>query len=190
MKGLLIGLLVLAIAAGGVFVVGTGLYNAIVAKSEAIPAKWAQVENQLQRRYDLIPNLVNSVKGYAQHEQEIFENVTNARSQWAQAGSVDEKVKAAATLDSAVMKLVAIAENYPDLKADGTFLKLMDELAGTENRVATERMRYNEAVREYNVMVKGFPGNLIGKLFGYEPRNEYFRVEDLKRSVPDVLFTK
>jgi LemA protein len=188
MKALLVALVVLVITAVGVFAVGSGLYNAIVAKSESIPAKWAQVENQLQRRYDLIPNLVNSVKGYAAHEQEIFENVTKARSQWAMATSMDDKVRAASALDSAVMKLVAIAENYPALKADQTFLRLMDELAGTENRVSTERMRYNEAVRDYNVMVKGFPGNLIGRLFGYEPRNEYFRIEDVRKNTPEVRF--
>lgn len=188
MKAFVVGFLVIVLAIGGVLMVGGGLYNAIVGKSEAISAKWAQVENQLQRRYDLIPNLVNAVKGYAQHEQGIFENVTSARSQWAQAKSVDEKVSAASSLDSAVMRLIAVAENYPDLKADSTFLKLMDELAGTENRIATERMRYNDAVREYNVMVKGFPGNVIGKFFGYEPRNEYFRIEDVQRTVPEVSF--
>ena len=165
-----------------------GLYNGIVSKHEIITAKWAQVENQLQRRNDLIPNLVNTVKGYASHEKTVFEEVTNARSQWAKAGSVDEKVKAASAIDAALGRLIMVAENYPNLKADQTFLKLMDELSGTENRIAVERMRYNEAVRDFNITVRVFPGNIVAGMFGYKPASEYFKAEENAKKVPEVKF--
>lgn len=169
-------------------VAGISTYNGIVTKHETITAKWAQVENQLQRRNDLIPNLVNTVKGYAAHEKTVLEDVTNARSQWAKAGSVDDKVKAAGAMDSAVARLLLVAENYPTLKADQTFLQLQDELAGTENRIAVERMRYNEAVRDYNVTVRMFPGNVLAGMFGYKPATEYFKAEEKAKSVPKVEF--
>jgi LemA protein len=151
-------------------------------------AKWAQVENQLQRRNDLIPNLVNTVKGYAAHERSVFENVTKARSQWAAAASVDEKVKAASAMDGALARLLLVAENYPDLKANETFLRLMDELSGTENRIAVERMRYNETVRDYNVTVRRFPANMVAAAFGYKTAPEYFKAEERARAVPEVKF--
>ncbi|MCX5713720.1 MAG: LemA family protein [Candidatus Omnitrophica bacterium] len=163
-------------------------YNCIVSKHETITAKWAQVENQLQRRNDLIPNLVNTVKGYAAHEKTLFEDITNARSQWSKANTVDEKVKAASAIDSAISRLLMVVENYPNLKADQTFLKLQDELAGTENRIATERMRYNEAVRDYNITVRMFPGNIISGMYGFRPATEYFKAEEKARSVPEVKF--
>ena len=165
-----------------------GVYNGIVSKHETITAKWAQVENQLQRRNDLIPNLVNSVKGYAAHEKTVFEDVTNARSQWAKAGSVEDKVKAAGAIDSALSRLLFVAENYPNLKADQTFLRLMDELSGTENRIAVERMRYNEAVQDFNITVRVFPGNLVAGIFGYKPATEYFKAEESAKKVPEVKF--
>ncbi|MBI5415589.1 MAG: LemA family protein [Candidatus Omnitrophica bacterium] len=171
-----------------VAVAGISTYNGIVTRHETITAKWAQVENQLQRRNDLIPNLVNTVKGYAAHEKTVFEDVTNARSQWARAGSVDDKVKAAGAMDSAVSRLLLVAENYPTLKADQTFLQLQDELAGTENRIAVERMRYNEAVRDYNVTVRVCPGNILAGMFGYKPATEYFKAEEKAKSVPNVEF--
>ena len=169
-------------------VAGISIYNGIVSKHETITAKWAQVENQLQRRNDLIPNLVNTVKGYAGHEKTVFEEVTNARSQWGRAGSVDDKVKAAGAMDSAVARLLLVAENYPTLKADQTFLQLQDELAGTENRIAVERMRYNDAVRDYNVTVRMFPGNIIAGSYGYKPATEYFKAEENAKAVPKVEF--
>lgn len=185
MKQVLIALVIIvAIAAIGVM----GIYNSIVTKHETITAKWAQVDNQLQRRSDLIPNLVNSVKGYAAHEKTVFEEVTRARSQWANASTVDDKVKAASSMDSALARLLVVAENYPELKADQTFLRLMDELSGTENRIAVERMRYNEAVRDYNVTVRMFPGNIVAGIFGYKPATEYFKAEDKSRAVPEVKF--
>jgi LemA protein len=165
-----------------------GLYNSIVTKHETITAKWAQVENQLQRRNDLIPNLVSTVKGYATHEKSVFEEVTAARSQWAKAGTVDEKVKAAETMDSALSRLLLVVENYPNLKADQTFLRLMDELSGTENRIAVERMRYNEAVKDYNITVRKFPGNIVAGMFGYKVATEYFKAEEKAKTAPEVKF--
>ncbi|MDD5440314.1 MAG: LemA family protein [Candidatus Omnitrophica bacterium] len=183
-KGLLIVTGVIVVIALVLF----GQYNGIVTKHENITAKWAQVENQLQRRNDLIPNLVNSVKGYAAHEKGVFEDVTKARSQWAEAKTVDDKVQAASGMDSALARLIAVAENYPTLKADGTFLRLMDELAGTENRIAVERMRYNEAVMSYNVQVRTFPGNVIAGMFKFTVATEYFKAEEKAKGVPEVKF--
>ena len=163
-----------------------GSYNSIVSKHEAISAKWAQVENQLQRRNDLIPNLVNSVKGYAAHDKSLFENITQARSQWARATTIEDKVKAAGNMDTALSRLLLVAENYPNLKADQTFLKLMDELSGAENRIAVERMRYNEAVQNYNTTVRTFPTNIVASIFGYHKATVYFKADDSAKSVPEV----
>jgi LemA protein len=188
MKGFLIGLgivvLIVIIAVMGF----AGIYNGIVSKHETITAKWAQVENQLQRRNDLIPNLVNAVKGYAAHEKTVLENITNARSQWGRATTVEEKVKAAGAVDTALARLLLVVENYPNLKADQTFLALMDELAGTENRIAVERMRYNESVKDFNITVRIFPSNIIAGMFGYKPATEYFKAEERARQVPEVKF--
>lgn len=185
MKKFLIGLLVAIIIIGVSF---ASVYNGIVSKHETITAKWAQVENQLQRRNDLIPNLVNTVKGYAAHEKTVFQDVTNARSQWGKANTVEEKVKAASAVDAALARLLLIVENYPNLKANETFLRLMDELSGTENRIAVERMRYNEAVRDYNITVRRLPGNLVAGMFGYSPATEYFKAEEKAKTVPEVKF--
>lgn len=185
MKKILIVLGIIVLLAAVTFI---SVYNAIVSKHETITAKWAQVENQLQRRNDLIPNLVNTVKGYASHERTVFAEVTNARSQWAKANTMDEKVKAAGTVDAALARLLLVVENYPNLKADQTFLKLMDELSGTENRIAVERMRYNEAVRDYNIVVRVFPGNIIAGMYGYKPATEYFKAEEKAKVVPEVKF--
>ena len=185
MKRFLIGLGIVALL---IVVSFAAVYNGIVSKHETITANWAQVENQLQRRNDLIPNLVSTVKGYASHEKTVFEDVTNARSQWAKAGTVEEKVKAASGIDAALARLLLVVENYPNLKADQTFLKLMDELSGTENRIAVERMRYNEAVRDYNITVRSFPGNFVAGQFGYKVATEYFKAEAQAKAVPGVKF--
>lgn len=185
MKNFLIGLGVVILIIGITVIVA---YNGIVSKHETIAATWAQVENQLQRRNDLIPNLVNTVKGYAAHEKTLFEDITNARSQWAKANTVEDKVKAASGIDSALSRLLMVVENYPNLKADQTFLKLMDELSGTENRIAVERMRYNEAVKEYNIIVRMFPGNIIAGMFGYKPATGYFKAEEKAKVVSEVKF--
>jgi LemA protein len=185
MKNFLIGLAVVVV----ILVIGTiSIYNGIVSKHETVAAKWAQVDNQLQRRNDLIPNLVNTVKGYAAHEKTVLEEVTNARSKWASAGTMDEKVKAASGVDSALARLMVVVENYPNLKADQTFLRLMDELSGTENRIAVERMRYNEAVQDYNITVRKFPGNVVGGAFGYKPATVYFKADEKAKIVPEVKF--
>jgi len=188
MKGILVGLGVVVLIAVLVVMGLAGVYNGIVSKQETIAAKWAQVENQLQRRNDLIPNLVNTVKGYAAHEKTVLEDIVNARSQWAKSSSMEEKVKAAGAIDRALGRLLMVTENYPNLKADQTFLKLMDELSGTENRIAVERMRYNEAVRDYNITVRIFPGNIVAQMFGYKVATEYFKAEEKARAVPEVKF--
>lgn len=185
MKGFLIGLGAVVLL---IIISFVSVYNGIVSKNETITANWAQVENQLQRRNDLIPNLVNTVKGYAAHERTVFAEVTNARSAWAKASTVEEKVKAASGIDAALARLLLVVENYPNLKADQAFLKLMDELSGTENRIAVERMRYNQAVRDYNITVRSFPGNFIAGQFGYRVATEYFKAVDAAKAVSEVKF--
>ena len=163
-------------------------YNTMVSLDEQIDAAWAQVENQLQRRNDLIPNLVEVTKGYAAHEREIFESVAEARARLIGAGTRSGQIAAAENLGSALSRLLAIAESYPDLKANTQFIHLSDELAGTENRIATERRRYNEAVREYNTYIKRFPQVLIASSLGFEP-DAYFEVSPEAQQVPSVDFT-
>src|SRR5213594_4359153 len=162
-------------------------YNSMVAMRERIEASWAQVENQLQRRNDLIPNLVEVTRGYAAHEKEIFERVADARAKLMSAGSRDEKIDAAGELSGALGRLLAIAERYPDLKANQQFARLSDELAGTENRIAVERMRYNEAVRAYNSFIKSFPTVLYANAFGFRPQ-KYFEAPAEAKKVPKVDF--
>ncbi|WP_068749254.1 LemA family protein [Thermovenabulum gondwanense] len=164
-----------------------GTYNSLVKSEENINAKWSQVENQLQRRADLIPNLVETVKGYASHEKEIFEQVTKAREKLIGAGSVAEKAEADAELSGALSRLLAIVENYPNLKADANFRQLADELAGTENRIAVARMDYNNAVQIYNTKIRTFPTNIFARLFGFEMK-EYFKAEEGAKEVPKVKF--
>jgi LemA protein len=162
-------------------------YNRFVANEEAIKAQWAQVENQLQRRNDLIPNLVETVKGYATHEQQVFQSIAESRARLAGATTPEQKIAAANEQSSALSRLLAIAENYPQLKANESFNRLMDELAGTENRLAVERMRYNERVQEYNTLRRQFPSNITGKLFGFKEYPFFEAPADAKR-VPSVTF--
>ena len=164
-------------------------YNTFVGQEEAIKAQWAQVENQLQRRNDLIPNLVETVKGYAQHEESVFKDVADARTQLLSAKSPEEKIGAANRETSALGRLLAIAENYPQLKANEQFNRLMDELAGTENRLAVERMRYNEKVQEYDTSRRRFPANLTAKMFGFK-EHPYFQAPPDAKTVPKVNFSK
>ena len=178
------GLLLVALLFGGTLV---GAYNGMVTEREGVDKAWAQVENVLQRRGDLIPNLVETVKGYAAHEKEVFEKVAEARSRLAGAATPAEAAAANAGLTSALGRLLAIAENYPALKANENFIRLQDELAGTENRIAVERMRYNEAVRAYNTSIKRFTANLIAGLFRFGAR-EYFEAEEGAKQVPKVKF--
>ena len=162
-------------------------YNRFVAQEEAIKAQWAQVQNQLQRRNDLIPNLVETVKGYASHEQTVFQAVADSRARLAGARSPEETIAAANQQSSALARLLAIAENYPQLKANESFNRLMDELAGTENRVAVERMRYNERVQEYNTSRRQFPALVTAKLFSFK-EYPFFEAPAEARAVPKVNF--
>ena len=162
-------------------------YNRFVGQEEAIKAQWAQVENQLQRRNDLIPNLVETVKGYAQHEEGVFKEIAEARSRLLAAKSPEESIQAANQQTGALGRLLAIAESYPQLRANEQFNRLMDELAGTENRIAVERMRYNEKVQEYDTSRRQFPANLTAKLFGFK-EYPFFQAPAEAKQVPKVNF--
>jgi LemA protein len=164
-------------------------YNTFVKQEEAIKAQWAQVENQLQRRNDLIPNLVETVKGYAQHEEGVYKDIADARSQLLNAKSPDETIAAANRQTSALGRLLAVVENYPNLKANEQFNRLMDELSGTENRLAVERMRYNERVQEYNTSRRQFPANMTAKMFSFK-EYPFFQAPAEAKQVPKVNFTK
>ena len=180
-------LLITAIALGGTFV---SRRNEMVAQKEAIKAAWAQVDNVIQRRADLIPNLVNTVKGYAAHEQKVFEEIASARAQLAGARNPAERIAANSRLDGALSRLLVVAENYPNLKADQQFLRLQDELAGTENRIAVERRRYNEAVQQYNTNIQIFPNSLVASISGFQREDAYFKAEGTAREVPKVDFSR
>jgi len=162
-------------------------YNRMVQMKEAINAQWAQVENQLQRRNDLIPNLIEVTRGYATHEREVFERIADARARLIAGGTREEKIEAAREMSGALSRLLAISERYPDLKANQQFARLSDELAGTENRIAVERMRYNDLVREYNAYIKSLPTSLYARTFGFEPE-KYFDVPEEAQKVPKVDF--
>ena len=164
-----------------------GTYNSLVTMDENVKAAWAQVENQLQRRYDLIPNYVETVKGYAAHEKEVFIKVTEARAKIAGASGISDKIMANNALSSALSRLLVVVERYPDLKANANFIRLQDELAGTENRIAVERRRYNEAVKAYNTRIRRFPTNLIAGMFGFD-RASFFEVPKELQQVPKVTF--
>jgi LemA protein len=179
--------IVLGVLALG-FLMGISKYNKLVTYNEMIGERWAQVENVLQRRYDLIPNLVNTVKGYAKHERQLLEEVTRLRSQWGQAKTTNQKMSAATGLESVLGRLMVVVERYPDLKANQNFLRLQDELAGTENRIAVERKRYNEAIRDYNITLRRFPANIIGGMFGFEKSTAYFESAEEAKTAPKVQF--
>ena len=164
-----------------------GTYNSLVTMDESVKAAWAQVENQLQRRYDLIPNYVETVKGYAAHEKEVFVKVTEARSRVGGATGINEKIKANNQLSSALSRLLLVVERYPDLKANTNFIRLQDELAGTENRISVERRRFNETVKVYNIKVRSFPTNIIAGMFGFE-KATFFEVPKERQEAPKVKF--
>ncbi len=189
MKGFLIGAAVVVALVVFVGVGAVGAYNSIVKKDVAVTEKWGQVQNVLQRRADLIPNLVQTVKGYASHEKEIFENVAAARAKLAGARTPEEAIKANAEVTSALSRLLVVVENYPQLKADQTFIRLMDELAGAENRIAVERMRYNEAVGAYNTAIRTFPNNVVAGFGGFG-KKPFFEAEAGAKEVPKVDFGK
>jgi LemA protein len=179
-------LMVLALVAAG----SAGCsYNTFVSQEVAIKAQWAQVENQLQRRNDLIPNLVETVKGFATHEESVYKDIADARSRLLAAKSPEETIAAANQQTSALGRLLAVVENYPQLKANEQFNRLMDELSGTENRIAVERMRYNEKVQEYDTKRRQFPANLTAKLFGFK-EYPFFQAPPEAKQVPKVNFSK
>src|SRR5215467_9155460 len=164
--------------------------NTLVAKNEAVKSQWSQVDIVLQRRADLIPNLVETVKGIAQQEQTVFGDIAKARSQLLNAGTPEQKIAANQQLDGALGRLLLIVENYPELKSNENFLRLQDELAGTENRIAVERKRYNDTLRDYNTYVQQFPASLFAAGMGYKPNNAYFEAAEGSRTVPKVDFGK
>jgi LemA protein len=186
-KGLIvIGILVLiVVVAFGQYV---GVRNTLVTKNEAVKASWSQVDIVLQRRADLIPNLVETVKGYAQQEQTVFGDIAKARSALLAAGSPQDKIAANQQLDGALGRLLLIVENYPQLKSNENFLRLQDELAGTENRIAVERKRYNDTLQDYNTYVQKFPNNIYAGWAGFKSNEAYFAATEQSRQVPKVNF--
>lgn len=168
---------------------GVGKNNSFIKQNEAITSQWAQVENQFQRRFDLIPNIVSTVKGIASQEQKVFGDIADARTRYAGAATTDEKAAAAGQVESALGRLLVIAENYPTLQSSQSFRDLTTALEGTENRIAVERMKYNDLVKSFNTSVKTFPSSLIAKMAGVSERT-YFEVADTAKDVPVVDFTE
>ncbi len=162
-------------------------YNTAISKKEAIRSQFSQIDVVLKRRYDLIPNLIQTVKGVAIQEQEIFLKLAEARTRYGSAITNEEKIKSASEIEGLLSRLLVIVENYPQLKSSESFNKLMDELSGTENRIAVERRRYNEKVRDYNMFIKTFPNNILANFFGFK-EEPYFEITNVEREVPKVNF--
>lgn len=186
-KGLLIFIGVLVLLGIVAYSLFAGTYNQFVTQNEEIKQRWAQVDNQLQRRNDLIPNLVETVKGFAAQELTIFREIAEARTKYGGSVQISDKIAAANELQSALARLLVIVENYPTLKSDQTFIRLMDELAGTENRIAVERQRYNEAVQTFNANIRRFPNNFLAQLYGFQAAT-YYEVPPEAKVVPKVTF--
>lgn len=186
-KTLIVVLVVALILVVALYSFFVGNYNKFVKMDVGIKAAWAQVENQLQRRYDLIPNLVETVKGYAKQEKDVLVEVTNARAKVGGAGNIPDKIAANNQLTGALSRLMLVVEKYPDLKSNQNFLKLQDELAGTENRIAVERMRYNDTVKIYNEAIRTFPANLLAGMYGFAEA-AFFKVDEVAKAVPKVQF--
>jgi Uncharacterized conserved protein len=186
-KTLIIVLIVVFVLGVSLYSFFAGNYNKFVKMDVAIKAAWSQVENQLQRRYDLIPNLVETVKGYAKQEKDVLVEVTNARAKVGGAGNIPDKIAANNQLTGALSRLMVVVEKYPDLKSNQNFLKLQDELAGTENRIAVERMRYNETVKVYNEAIRSFPANFLAGIYGFKEA-AFFKVEEVAKAAPKVKF--
>jgi LemA protein len=188
MKALIV-LIVVALIALLVFGQYVSVRNTLVQKNEAVKAAWSQVDIVLQRRADLIPNLVETVKGYAKQEQTVFGDIAKARSALLSAGSPQEKIQANQQLDGALGRLLLVVENYPQLKSNENFLRLQDELAGTENRIAVERKRYNDTLQDYNTYIQQFPHNIFAGWAGFKPNEAYFAASEGARQVPRVNFS-
>ena len=189
---------VILVCCFGIFKFFGGTYNTIVSLDEGVSSQWAQVQNQYQRRMDLIPNLVSTVKGYAKHESDVFTQIADARSKAGGVVNVDSSIlddpeafakyqKVQGELGSSLQRLLMITENYPELKADQNFLALQDQLEGTENRISIERKRFNETVSEYNKYIRSFPKNIIANMNGYRPKS-YFTASDEAQNAPKVEF--
>jgi LemA protein len=191
-KALIVVVVIVAILAlGGLLIFGqyVSVKNTLVSKNEGVKAAWSQVDIVLQRRADLIPNLVETVKGYAKQEQTVFGDIAKARSALLSAGTPQQKIAANQQLDSALGRLLVVVENYPQLKSNENFLRLQDELAGTENRIAVERKRYNETLRDYNTYVQQFPNSVFAGIAGFKPNEAYFEASPGSREVPKVNFS-
>jgi len=167
---------------------GVTSYNRLIQLHEQVPEAWSQVENVLQRRNDLIPNLVETVKGYAKHEEKVFGDVSDALKAFSRAQTIPQKIEASNQITSLLGRILAVSVSYPNLKADAQFARLEDELAGTENRIAVERMRYNEAVRAYNSQVKTFPLSALAALSHLPASEVYFKAEENAHTAPRVQF--
>ena len=178
---------VLVLLLFGIVLWGIGQYNKVITMDEEIKAQWAQVENQLKRRYDLIPNLVETVKGYAKHEKELFENIAEARTRYFQAKDVKGKIAASNQLEGVLSRLLLLKEAYPQLKANESFLKLQDSLEGTENRIAVERKRYNDAVKFLNTYRRTVFGRFIAAIAGVSA-GEYYEIPEGEAGTPKVEF--
>jgi len=191
-KGL-IAFVVVIVIVGVILLAFFGAYvstkNTLVSKNESVKAAWSQVDIVLQRRADLIPNLVETVKGYAQQEQTVFGDIAKARSQLLSAGTPQQKIAANGQLDGALGRLLLIVENYPQLKSNENFMRLQDELAGTENRIAVERKRYNDTLRDYNTYVQQFPNSLFAGWAGFKMNDAYFEASEGSRVAPRVNFS-
>ena len=186
-----VALIVLAVLLIGGLIFGgslVGVRNELVQQREAVTGQWAQVDVALQRRADLIPNLVETVKGFAKQEKEVLQSVADARAALLGARSPEEKIEANARVDNALGRLLVVVENYPQLKSNENFLRLQDELAGTENRITQERRKYNESVQQYNTSIELFPKNIAASLFGFSRNDAYFRPDPGARTAPKVAF--
>jgi LemA protein len=188
--GLIVLVIVGILAVFGLVLAGSlfGNHNELVQEREAIKASWAQVDVVLQRRADLIPNLVETVKGYAKHEETAIDSVTSARAALGGAQTPKEKIDANAKLDSALSRLLVVVENYPNLKANENFMRLQDELSGTENRIAVERRKYNETVQKYNTDIELFPKNIAASIWGFKREDAYFQADAASKQAPKVKF--
>jgi len=186
-KGLIV-IIILVLIALVVFGQYVGVRNALVTKNEAVKAAWSQVDIVLQRRADLIPNLVETVKGYATQEQTVFGDIAKARSALLSAGTPADKIAANNQLDGAIGRLLVLVENYPQLKSNENFMRLQDELAGTENRIAVERKRYNDTLQDYNTYIQKFPNNIFAGWAGFKPNDAYFKAAEGSREAPKVNF--
>jgi LemA protein len=186
-KGLIV-IVILALIALVVFGQYVSVHNTLVTKNEAVKAAWSQVDIVLQRRADLIPNLVETVKGYAKQEQTVFGDIAKARSALLSGGTPAEKIAANNQLDGAIGRLLVLVENYPQLKSNENFMRLQDELAGTENRIAVERKRYNDTLQDYNTYIQKFPNNILAGWAGFKPNDAYFKATEGSREVPKVNF--